>query len=224
MAKPRAKFFPGWNVVLGLVVFTIMTFALAEISERIDHGRLSDADVQLSHWLHAHGTASLTQAMLVLTTLGATWFVISVAIPFLIFLIWRRRFYWVAITISSVFGGMLLNRSLKFVFHRPRPRFDDPILSLTSYSFPSGHTMAATVLFGVLAVYFSTRTTIVRQRVLIMLGAILAIVLVAFSRVYLGAHYLTDVIAAMAEGLAWLSLCLTITLAARQSRPAPIKH
>ena len=206
----RAKLFPGWNVVLGLVVFALMTFVLAEISERIDHGSLSDADVQLSHWLHAHATAPLTRAMLVLTTLGATWFVVSVALPFLIFLISRRRFYWIAITISSVFGGMLLNRSLKYVFHRPRPRFDDPILSLTSYSFPSGHTMAATVLYGVLAAYLLSKTSRRSSRALIIFVAGLLIGLVAFSRIYLGAHYLSDVLGAMAEGLAWLSLCVTL--------------
>ena len=89
------------------------------------------------------------------------------------------------------------------------PHFVDPILSLTSYSFPSGHTMTATVLFGVLAAYFAATTSGWGYRTLIILSAALLILSVAFSRIYLGAHYLSDVLGALAEGLAWLALCLT---------------
>ena len=110
---------------------------------------------------------------------------------------------------TTVFGGMLLNKFLKLAFYRPRPRFDDPILSLTGYSFPSGHTMAATVLYGVLAVLLVTKIKRKRSRVLVALAASLLIALVGFSRMYLGAHYLSDVLGAIAEGLAWMSLCLT---------------
>ena len=214
--QPLAKVYPGPQVLVGLFVFTLMTLTLAEISNRIHVGPLSNTDVQLSNWLHTHGSPMLTRAMLVLTTLGATWFVNCVAIPFLLFLLRQRRFYWVGVTIASVFGGMLLNKLLKYAFLRPRPRFDDPILTLTSYSFPSGHTMAATVLYGVLAAYFLSRTRDWPRRALIISVAAFLIALVAFSRIYLGAHYLSDVLAAMAEGLAWLSLCLTVAYSLRR--------
>lgn len=69
--------------------------------------------------------------------------------------------------------------------------------------------MTATVLYGVLAAYFFTTTTDWRARVFIVFLASLLILLVGLSRMYLGAHYLSDVLGAMAEGLAWLSLCLT---------------
>jgi len=105
---------------------------------------------------------------------------------------------------------MLLNRILKYVFQRPRPHFDDPLLSLSSYSFPSGHTMTATVVFGVLASYLFTTTQDWRRRALIVCVAGFLILLVGFSRIYLGVHYLSDVLGAMAEGLAWLALCLTV--------------
>jgi undecaprenyl-diphosphatase len=146
--------------------------------------------------------------MLVATSLGATVTFISVALG--IYLLWRRRSYWVAALASAVGGGMLLNKLLKYVFHRARPHFDDPILSLTSYSFPSGHTMMATVLYGVVAAYLVAEAADWRRRVLVILSAGLLIGLVGFSRIYLGAHYLSDVLGALAEGLAWLSLCLTI--------------
>ena len=208
-AKTRAKNLPR-SVVASLLVFAIMTIILAEMSERINYGPLTVADVRLSNWLHENRSQPLTLVMRAITTLGDTWAVTFISISFLVFLLWRRRFNWAGIMSLSVFGGMLLNRFLKLAFLRPRPSFDEPLLTFTGYSFPSGHTMAATVLYGTFAVYFFTRTTGTRRRALIIFIAGLLIVLVAFSRIYLGAHYLSDVLAAIAEGLAWLSLCLTL--------------
>ena len=74
----------------------------------------------------------------------------------------------------------------------------------------------ATTLYGVLAAYLITRTTDLHRRVLIVLATGFLILLVGFSRMYLGAHYLSDVLAAIAEGLAWLSLCLTVVYSLRQ--------
>jgi undecaprenyl-diphosphatase len=205
------KGFLGLHLLAGLIIFAAMTFTLGEISEDINKREpLTVADAQLSTWLHSHTLPRLTSAMFVLTYLGSSMVASSVAAVFGLYLIWRRRFYWLAAIVSSVYGGMLLNKILKYAFQRPRPHFDDPLVSLTSYSFPSGHTMTATVLYGVLAAYFFTNTEDWRRRVAIILVAGFLIVLVAFSRVYLGAHYLSDVLGAMAEGMAWLALCLTV--------------
>jgi undecaprenyl-diphosphatase len=203
--------FLGLHLVAGVIIFVTMTLTLGEISEDIsNHEPLTVADAQLSTWLHSHTLPLLTSVMFVVTYLGSSVIVSCVAVVFGLYLIWRRRLYWLAAFVSSVYGGMLLNKILKYEFQRPRPHFDDPLLSLTSYSFPSGHTMTATVLYGVLAAYFFTTTQDWRRRVFIVLVASFLILLVGFSRIYLGAHYLSDVLGAMAEGLAWLSLCLTV--------------
>ncbi len=204
-----AKSFPSLPVLGGIVVFALMTLTLGEISETIiNHEPLTIADAQFSTWLHARGSPFLTRAMFVATYFGATVTVTCISIVLGFYLLWRRRLFWLAALVSSVVGGALLNRLLKYAFQRPRPHFDDPILRLTSYSFPSGHTMMATVLYGVLAAYLISRTESVGTRVLVILSAGLLIALVGFSRIYLGAHYLSDVLGATAEGLAWLSLCL----------------
>lgn len=108
----------------------------------------------------------------------------------------------------AVFGGMALNFLLKNLFLRQRPHFNDAILTLTSYSFPSGHTMMATVFYGTLCALAASRTRDWRCRALAIFGAAILISLVGFSRIYLGAHFLSDVLAAIAEGLAWLAFCL----------------
>jgi undecaprenyl-diphosphatase len=206
----RRGFF-GMHLVAGVIIFATMTFTLGAISEDIRNREpLTVADAQLSTWLHTHQTPLLTRAMFVVTWLGSGAIASCIAAPFVIYFIRRHRFYWLAAFAFSVYGGMLLNRILKYVFQRPRPHFDDPLLSLSSYSFPSGHTMTATVVFGVLAAYLFATTQNWRRRVVIVLVASFLILLVGFSRIYLGVHYLSDVLGAMAEGLAWLALCLTV--------------
>src|SRR5688500_17075220 len=178
----------------GIVVFVATTLTLGIISEDIiDHRPLNAADVQFSNWLYTHRSHSLTRAMVVATSLGSTATVTFVAVGLGLYLLWRRRLAWLSTLGAAVGGGMLLNRLLKYAFHRPRPQFDDPILMLTSYSFPSGHTMAATALYGVIAAYFFAKTSSWAWRVIIILLAASLIMLVGFSRIYLGAHYLSDV-------------------------------
>jgi membrane-associated phospholipid phosphatase len=202
----------GLPLLAGVIVFFTMTLTLGEISrDVINRKPLTITDAEFSHWLHARLTPSMTTAMFAVTSLGSTLMVSCIAAILGLYLISRRRYYWFVATMSSVFGGMLLNKLLKYAFQRQRPFFNDPLLTLTSYSFPSGHTMMATVLYGVMAAYFLTMAPDWWRRALILLSAILLIATIGFSRVYLGAHYLSDVVGAMAEGLAWLSLCLTAT-------------
>jgi len=206
----QPKRFITLPLVAGLLIFATMTLTLGEISEDItNHEPITVADTQLSNWLHQHTSPLLTKAMFVATFFGSTAAVSCIAIAFGLFLLSRRRHYWVAAVAFSVGGGVLLNRVLKYFFHRSRPFFSDPLLTVSSFSFPSGHTMAATVLYGTIAAYLLLNTKDPARRLLIVICAGCLILLVAFSRIYLGAHYLSDVLGAMAEGLAWLSLCLT---------------
>jgi membrane-associated phospholipid phosphatase len=116
---------------------------------------------------------------------------------------------WALFGSTAVLGGMLLNTLLKLAFHRERPTFSGLSAALHTFSFPSGHTMAATLLYGVLAAYAIARLRSARARLAVVLGAVLMVALVGFSRIYLGVHYLSDVLAAAAEGIAWLALCYT---------------
>jgi membrane-associated phospholipid phosphatase len=156
--------------------------------------------------------------MLFITHLGDTAVVICLALFFALFLLLRRHRGWLLILILTVPGSMLLNVLLKLVFRRLRPAFDDPILALSTYSFPSGHTMAATVFYGTLAAFTFWSVRSWRWRALMISTGALLILLVGFSRIYLGVHYLSDVPAATVAGAAWLALCFTGVDTARRRR------
>jgi undecaprenyl-diphosphatase len=121
-------------------------------------------------------------------------------------------------------GGMILNTLLKFAFGRERPKWDDPLLTtLTSQSFPSGHTSGATLFYGFLAAYMVWRMKNSPARILALLACALMVAVVGFSRVYLGAHYVSDVLGAVSISTAWLvfSLVLVREIAKRRSGSAP---
>ena len=170
---------------------------------------LSLLDVRFSAWLRAHHQQALIRAMLVITHLHSMAAVSVLAMTFALYLFRRRHRYWLIAMLLTVFGGMFLNVVLKNIFHRARPHFDDPILTFSSYGFPSGHTMAATCFYGVVAAFAIWKIRAWPRRVLAVTLAASLVLLVGFSRIYLGAHYLSDVLGAMMEGLAWLALCLT---------------
>jgi undecaprenyl-diphosphatase len=136
-----------------------------------------------------------------------------------VLLFWKLAKYWGLALILTVHGGMLLNLLLKSAFRRPRPSFNPPI---AGYSFPSGHTMAATLMYGFVAAYvvFTWRSWF--WRLVVVVASCLLILLVAVSRVYIEAHYLSDVLGAMAAGFAWLVLCLmAVALLKRQKLKMP---
>src|SRR5258708_38754015 len=125
--------------------------------------------------------------------------------------------------VIAVPGGMLLNEWLKVLVHRHRPFVDGPFVDWSGYSFASGHTIGATLLYGQLALFIVPAIKSRRWRVLTLMTAALFVLLVGFSRIALGAHYFTDVLAAIFFGLIWLALCLFAGRPMRRQRaPIPI--
>ena len=130
-----------------------------------------------------------------------------------------RSILWAALALMlAVPGGVLLNVGLKHVFGRARPGWADASMALADPGFPSGHTMMATIIYGLLAVYLMPAIAAWRWRFVVAALAAAIILAVALSRVYLGAHYLSDVLGAMAAGLGWTALCLTAAETWRRKR------
>jgi membrane-associated phospholipid phosphatase len=210
----------GTHLAVGALVLLLAASLFGVIAEDVVTGdRLTLLDTQLADWLHRHATAPLTRTMLVVTNLHSTVAIACYAAIAAVWFAWRRQWQRFVTVVVCVGGGLELNVLMKHAFHRPRPAFDDPLLTLSTYSFPSGHVAASTIFYGLVVAWVFSRTRRRRWRALAVVGASAMIALVAFSRMYLGLHYLSDVAAAFAEGIAWLALCLT-ALAAFRHRSA----
>jgi undecaprenyl-diphosphatase len=201
--SPRALAIAGWSafIVAGILFLAIAWNVTAQSS-------LLALDARVAQWLHAHGNPALVAFLLAVTHLNSTVAIGAWSGIFAVVLARMRERYWMLTLAVSVGGAMLLNVLLKHAYERMRPRFEDPVLVLPTYSFPSGHTAAAVAFYGVLAAFLVSRFYDARGRAACVAGAIAAVALVAFSRLYLGAHYLSDVVAAVCSSTAWLVLCL----------------
>ena len=166
-------------------------------------------DLPLSAWFHANSHPLVTQFMLAITHWHSTAGVLLMSAVLGVALYRLGRVWWLLALVLSVWGGMLLNVAVKHLVQRARPLFDDPVLTLTSYSFPSGHTAGATLFYGFVTAFLLSHAQARPWRGGIVAVAVTMVLLVGLSRIYLGAHYFTDVVAAMVEGVLWLGLCLS---------------
>jgi membrane-associated phospholipid phosphatase len=209
-ARLSPEGFLGLYLTLGILVLLAASWLFGAIAEDVvTSDPINVVDARLNAWFQVHANPNLTAFLLIVTRLHGT-IGIFLATAVIGAYWWRRRLgIWTLTLILTVYGGTLLNLLLKNIFLRPRPYFRHPVLTLTGYGFPSGHTMMATVFYGTLCVFAVSRTVSWKSRGLAVAMTILMIALVGFSRIYLGAHYLSDVLGAITEGLAWLALCLT---------------
>jgi undecaprenyl-diphosphatase len=199
----------GWRLGLGALVLIGAAWIFGAIAEDVvTSDRLTVLDSDVAHWLHRHATPLLTRAMLVWTDLHSTIAVGAYTAVIGLVLALERSWRRLTLVVVAVGGGLALNVLMKLAFHRARPVFDDPLLTLATYSFPSGHVAGSTIFYGLGVVLVFAETSRPLWRALALVGAALMIALVAFSRMYLGVHYLSDVSAAFAEGVAWLAICV----------------
>ena len=187
-----------------LVLFALFT------ADLLLGGPFTTTDHANSIWLRQRMQPQLTQLLMFVThwhsTIGIL--VMSALLGIVLFATGRKGLIpWLLLIVQ---GGQLLNLLVKQIFQRARPQWDSPLLTLTTYSFPSGHAVASTVFWGfVCVVAWNWPASAHVRRELVAIG-ILMVGLSCFSRVYLGAHYVSDVLAGICQGLAWLCACLIV--------------
>ena len=120
----------------------------------------------------------------------------------------KRHAGWLVLV--SVLGGTALNNLLKFAFARPRPELIAPLTPVTSLSFPSGHSAISAVFYLTLGALVAQTHASPTIRIHVLATATLLTVLVGVSRIYLGVHYPTDVLAGWCFGTAWALICWSI--------------
>nr|MBA3713130.1 phosphatase PAP2 family protein [Pyrinomonadaceae bacterium] len=189
---------------LGLAGATGALFFFAWLAEEVLEGETQRFDESVRVAVHSFATPSLTVLMHGITTLGSTTLLITigVCVAFAFMLVgWRRGVVLFAITMA---GAIILNAALKLSFHRARPVpfFDTPLPS--SYSFPSGHALFSVCFYGVLAWLITARIHRRATQISIWTLAVFLVSLIGLSRIYLGVHYPSDVLAGYAAAFVWL--------------------
>jgi membrane-associated phospholipid phosphatase len=179
---------------------------------------LTKVDAQISDWFHVHTTPDVIRSMLFITNLHGTIGIGFLSLALALYFCWKKRWYWLLTLMVVLPGGILISVLLKEFFLRDRPNLSDPILILTSYSFPSGHVAGATLFYGVFAAFLASNMRSWRWRAIIILVACVLVLIVGLTRVYLGVHFFSDVVAAAAESTAWLAFCLLAIDALRRRR------
>ena len=179
-------------------------------------------DHRLANWFHARLTEHFVTFLRALSEPGSAQWIGVVVFIGVVFFAWKQRWLSLVTFVVAVPGGMLLNELVKILVHRPRPFAAGPFVDWAGYSFASGHTIGATLLYGQIALFLVPAIKARRWRTLTKCSVVLVVVLVGFSRIALGAHYLSDVLAAMALGSAWLTVCVFATKPVRRRAAAPM--
>lgn len=218
----------GIFLVAGATVALAGTYAFAKFAGHVRSGSTQAFDDAVLRWFAEHRSKMLDAIMLEITFLGTGTVVMMIVAISGMFLWLTRHKYSALLLLISTFGGIILNNLLKNGFLRPRPQVVEWGTSAMSWSFPSGHAMSAAVVYGTVA-YLAARLQQRRiTRMLTLLLAALLILLICVSRLYLGVHYPSDVIAGLIIGLAWAGFCMAtleaIQLYAKTRAPRVLAH
>jgi len=168
------------------------------------------ADHELATWFHERLSPAFVAVLHAFTNFGSGEWIGIAVFALVLFFVWKRWWPSLVTLIVAVPGGMLLNEWVKILVQRQRPFVDGPFVDWSGYSFASGHTIGATLLYGQLLLFILPALKARHWRLLSIVSAISMVALVGFSRIALGAHFLTDVLAAILFGIVWLALCVVL--------------
>jgi membrane-associated phospholipid phosphatase len=158
--------------------------------------------------IHRWANPVLDRTMLSITSLCDPEFVVVIVILTTGWLLWQRQLTETATLTLACLGALILNEGMKLLFSRPRPTLWPSLIHETSFGFPSGHALGSIVLYGLLAYFYAVYRP--HQARIIYLLSVTLIGSIGFSRLYLGVHYPTDIIAGYITGWLWLMVCIEL--------------
>jgi undecaprenyl-diphosphatase len=227
-----ARSLQGFWLTFTVAAGALAAWAFGGLTQDVTgHDDVALADPHVTTWVIAHRTGWLTGALQVLTWLGSTAFIIPAGLATgLYFVIRRRDWRPLALLAAAVAGAVALYDIVKALVGRPRPPAAIWIGHYTGAAFPSGHATQSAAFYAMLAIVLGAALSF-RRRAIVWGAAALVVLIVGASRIYLGAHWLTDVLAGYALGAAWVAIVIAVLLitspgvssarAARQRGQAP---
>jgi undecaprenyl-diphosphatase len=199
----------GLLILGGLTVAVFLSYGFAKIAAKVVTGKTTGFDDSSMRFMGEHQIPWISNLMVEVTMLG-TGIVVAMIVAVSALFLWLYDYRNSAtLLLVTTLGGMLLNSVLKAGFDRPRPEFFEWGTHAMTSSFPSGHAMSAAIVYPTVAYLAARLQKTHLARMSTMLAAALLVLLISLSRVYLGVHYPSDVIAGVVVGLAWSLFCMT---------------
>ncbi len=199
-----------------LIVLTVLAGILIFISiaDEVVEGETQHFDNYILKSLREPGDVStpafpewVTDAMKDITSLGSGTVIVLVTLFVTGYLLLRKKYYWLGLVLIATIGGALLVWGLKEFIGRTRPTVVTHLLEEKSLSFPSGHSMMSAIVYLTQATLLSRIEENRKAKIYIISVALLLTFLIGISRVYIGVHYPTDVLAGWIAGISWALLC-----------------
>ena len=197
----------GLGVVLGTWGFFILADAVREGETQSLDVKVLRAFRQPGHLETPLGPHWLQGAVRDVTALGSATVLGLVALAVAGFFIIRRQFHALGALLGAIGGGTLLSWGLKDWISRPRPQVVPHLVEISGASFPSGHSLLSAVVYLTLGAFLARLVEPLKLRIYVIIVAFTFTFLVGLSRMYLGVHYPTDVLAGWTVGLLWAVLC-----------------
>jgi undecaprenyl-diphosphatase len=226
----------GIFLIAGVFVAIVGTLGFAKLAEVVREGYTQQFDTAVLRWLGTHHTPTLTTIMTEVTPLGTGIVVLTVVGITTAFLWHTEHKHSARMLLAATAGNILLNNVLKLFFDRARPSVFEWQTHAASSSFPSGHAMSATVVYGTVAYLLARLQKHGWARAITLSFAVVMVALICLTRLYLGVHYPSDVLGGIIIGLAWSGFCMatleaSLALARRRApasvveeAPAPVEH
>lgn len=195
-------------VIVSLALAVLSLFLFAWIANEMAEGSTAGFDLSVRAWVHQFASPALTRVMTAISLLGYDVLIVELVIALAVFLYlrWKHAAAWLAVSMA---GALILDLTLKYAFRRPRPPVFFGVAPHT-YSFPSGHALCSFCFYGVLAGLIAVRTRSMLLRVAVGLLAAALVIAIGLSRIYLGMHYPSDVIAGYLGAAIWVSTLLAL--------------
>lgn len=205
------KFFTSFSLplALGWGLSALSLFLFIKLSEELLENELVQFDNTITSIVRLNMSEKLTGFMTYISLMGSAPILILLAILISIYLIRKNKHLEVQQIGIVLTGSVVLNQLLKTLFQRQRPSLEH-LVSVSGLSFPSGHAMVSYSFYGlIIYIVITNAKTRMRRNILIFLIGLL-ILFIGISRIYLGVHYPSDVLAGFAAGSFWLAACIFV--------------
>lgn len=208
------------TTMLLVVLATSLVGYSAVAADVVNAGRLSEIDLDIAMWVAGSMPTWAEWLAWPFTWLGGAIGITTVVTVTIVWLLTRRALVEASLLLVVVVGIQTLVFTRKDAYARPRPHVGNAIPLPSSYSFPSGHAATGIAVFGLLGIFASTIVQGRRKRIVVLLAGFALGALIGASRIVLGVHYTTDVLAGSFLGLAWLLACVLVACSIDRRRRA----